>query len=163
MRKLLMASFCVCLSSVPVSLSAQGRPIEGHQNLKLGMTIAEASAAEPLAEPVAQPDSACPPGTCLAYFDRRFLGNGYRVRAEFGPDDSLHRIALSMLIARGESPCRRQLQNTAKDFTRAYGAPQNVANGVTTWQDGEAAIALTDRCTAAAGSTIAIVIDSRHH
>ena len=131
MQKLLVAGFWLCLLSLPVSVAAQGRPIEGHQNLKLGMTVAEAIVAEPRAEP----DNSCPPGTCLGYFDRRFLSTGYQVKADFGPDDRLRSIALSMLIAQGEAPCRRQLGSAAKDFTRAYGAPESVGGGVMTWQD----------------------------
>jgi len=155
MQKLLLAGLWLCLASLPAHAAAQGRPIEGHQNLKLGMTLAEAVAAEPSAKP----DKSCPAGTCLGYFDRRFLGNGYQVLADFGPDDSLHSIALSMLMAQGETPCRRQVQSAAKDFTRAHGAPDSVADGVTRWHVGQTAIALTDGCAAIGGSTIAITID----
>lgn len=159
MQKLLMAGFGLCLLSLPITVAAQGRPIEGHQNLRLGMTEAEATAAEPLA----RPENDCPSGRCLGYFDRRFLGAGYAVRADFGRADSLRSISLSMLVAQGEAPCRRQLQTTTRDFTRAYGKPDSVNDGVTTWQDALAAIALTDGCGTAGGSTIDITIASQFH
>ena len=158
MQKLLAAAFWLCLLSLPVSVAAQSQPIEGHQNLKLGMTIAEAIAAEPLAKP----DNSCPPGTCLAYFDRRFLSTGYQVRADFGTEDRLRSILLSMRVKLGEAPCRRQLQSVAKDFTRTYGAPESAVDGVTNWQDARAAVALTDGCADTRGSTIIITINSRH-
>ncbi|MGD1879685.1 MAG: hypothetical protein ACFB13_19550 [Kiloniellaceae bacterium] len=160
MQKLLVAAFWLCLLSLPITVaaaSAEGRPIEGHQNLRLGMTLAEAEAAEPRA----QPDGNCPDGTCLGYFDRRFLSTGYQVLAVFGADDSLHSIALSMLMAQGEASCRRQLGTAARDFTRSYGAPDSTADGISTWHDSTAAIVLTDGCAAAGGSTIAITINSQ--
>ena len=157
MLKLLMAAVWLCMLSPPVSAAAQNRPIEGHQNLRLGMTIAEAIAAEPLA----RPDNSCPPDTCLSYFDRRFLSTGYQVRADFGTEDRLRSILLSMRVKLGEAPCRRQLRSAAEDFTRTYGAPESDSDGVTTWQDARAAVVLTDGCAAAAGSTIAITIDRR--
>jgi hypothetical protein len=156
MQKLLMAGFGLCLLSLPITVAAQGRPIEGHQNLRLGMTEAEATAAEPLA----RPEGDCPSGRCLGYFDRRFLSTGYQVRADFGTADSLRRISLSMLVAQGEAPCRREVQTATRDFIRSYGKPDSVAEGVTTWQDTLAAIALTDGCSAAGGSTIDITIAS---
>lgn len=159
MQRLLTAGFWLCLLCLPLQALAQDGPAVGHQNLRLGMTVAEALAAEPLA----RPDAGCPPGTCLGYFDRRFLNTGFRVLADFGPNDSLHRIALSMLAAQGEAPCRRELQSAARDFTRIHGAPDAVADGVTTWRNGPAAIALADGCAAAGGSTIAITIDSQAH
>lgn len=154
MQKLLIAGLWVCLLSLPITAAAQGRPIEGHQNWRLGMTEAEAAAAEPLA----QPEGDCPSGRCLGYFDRRFLSTGYQVLADFGTADSLRRISLSMLVAQGEAPCRRQLQSATRDFIRAYGKPDSVADGVTTWQDPLAAIALTDGCATTGGSTIDITI-----
>lgn len=159
MQKLLMAGLWVCLLSLPITVAAQGRPIEGHQNLRLGMTEAEAAAAEPLA----RPEGDCPSDRCLGYFDRRFLGTGYQVRADFGSADSLRRISLSMLVAQGEAPCRRQLQSATRDFTRAYGKPDSVNDGVTTWQGTLAAIALTDGCAPAGGSTIEITIADQLH
>jgi hypothetical protein len=161
MQKLLLAAFWLCLLSLPVSVaaSAEGRPIEGHQNLKLGMTVAQAAAAEPRAKP----DRECPDGTCLEYFDRRFLSTGYQVRADFGVDNTLHSIALSMLMPQGEAPCRRQLGTAARDFTRAYGTPDSISDGVTTWQDPLAAVVLTDGCAAAGGSVIVITINSQPH
>src|SRR3546814_17208268 len=68
MQKLLMAGFWLFLLSLPIHAAAQGRPIEGHQNMRLGMSVAEAVAAEPRA----RPDDGCPSGRCLGYFDRRF-------------------------------------------------------------------------------------------
>jgi len=159
MQKLLMAGLWVCLLSLPITVAAQGRPIEGHQNLRLGMTEAEATAAEPLA----RPEGDCPSGRCLGYFDRRFLSTGYQVLADFGTADSLRRISLSMLVPQGEAPCRRELQTTTRDFVRAYGKPASVADGITTWQGALAAIALTDGCSAAGGSTIDISIASQPH
>ncbi len=157
MQKLLTAGFWLCLVSLPLPAPAQDGPAIGHQNLRLGMSIAEALAAEPLA----RSDPGCPPGTCLGYFDRRFLNTGYSVLADFGPNDSLRRIALSMVATQGEAPCRRELQSAARDFSRIHGAPDTVADGVTTWRNGPAAIALADGCAKAAGSTIAITIDSQ--
>src|SRR3546814_8175778 len=58
MQKLLMAGFWLFLLSLPIHAAAQGRPIEGHQNLRLGMSVAEAVAAEPRA----RPDDGCPSG-----------------------------------------------------------------------------------------------------
>lgn len=159
MQKLLMAGLWICLLSLPITASAQGRPIEGHQNLRLGMTEAEATAAEPLA----RPENDCPSDHCLHYFDRRFLGTGYEVRADFGSANSLRRISLSMQVAQGEAPCRRQLQSATRDFTRAYGKPVSVNDGVTVWQDALAAIALTDGCAPIGGSTIDISIASQRH
>jgi len=159
MQKLLMAGFGLCLLSLPISVAAQGRAIEGHQNLKLGMTEAEATAAEPLAHPVTD----CPSGRCLGYFDRRFLATGYEVRADFGGADSLRRISLSMQVPLGEAPCRRQLQSERRELIRAYGKPASSDGPVTTWEDALGAIALTDGCAAAGGSTIDITIASQLH
>jgi hypothetical protein len=157
MQSLLTAGLWLCLLCLPLQAVAQDGTAVGHQNLRLGMTVAEALVAEPLAKP----EAGCPPGTCLGYFDRRFLNTGYRVLADFGPNDSLHSIALSMQAAQGEAPCRRELQSAARDFSRIHGAPDTVAGGVTTWRSGPAAIVLADGCATAGGSTIAITIDTR--
>src|SRR3546814_16130336 len=97
MHKLLMASFWLCLLSLPIHAAAQGRPIEGHQNLRLGMSVAEAVAAEPRA----RPDRGCPSGRCLGSFDRRFLTSGYQVLADFGQHDSPQNIPPPRPLAPG--------------------------------------------------------------
>src|SRR3546814_484006 len=119
--------------------------------------LAEAVAAEPRA----RPDDGCLSGRCLGYFDRRFLTSGYQVLADFGQHDSLQSIALSMLMAQGEAACKRQVQSASRDFTRAHGAPDSAGDGRFTWRVGQAAIALTDGCGKAGGSTIAITIESQ--
>src|SRR3546814_20072399 len=110
MQKLLMAGFWLFLLSLPIHAAAQGRPIEGHQNLRLGMSVAEAVAAEPRA----RPDDGCPSGRCLGYFDRRFLTSGYQVLADFGQPDTQQSIALSILMAQGEAARSRQVQGARK-------------------------------------------------
>src|SRR3546814_19398119 len=104
MQKLLMAGFWLFLLSLPIHATAQGRPIEGHQNLRLGMSVAEAVAAEPRA----RPDDGCPSGRCPGYFDRRFLTSGYQVLAVFGQHDTLPTLALSLLMAQGRAACTPQ-------------------------------------------------------
>jgi hypothetical protein len=125
MQSLLTAGLWLCLLCLPLQALAQDGAAVGHQNLRLGMTVAEALVAEPLAKP----EVGCPPGTCLGYFDRRFLNTGYRVLADFGPNDSLHSIALSMQAAQGEAPCRRELQSAARDYDPPDRGSEKTAGG----------------------------------
>ena len=123
MIKLSTTAFFCCLLGLPVAVAAQGRPIEGHQNLRLGMTIEQALAAEPRAKRTAE----CNQRGCLRYFDRRFLSTGFQVLADFGHRDSLETILMSAVLAGGGAVrCADFYRNAVKDYTREHGAPQSI-------------------------------------
>ncbi|MEQ8356383.1 MAG: hypothetical protein RH942_12650 [Kiloniellaceae bacterium] len=154
-----MAAFAICLLGQPAAVEAQNRPIEGHQNLKLGMTISEALAAEPRA----RRSNDCDQHGCLSYFDRRFLGTGFQVRADFGEADSLGSILMSVELAGGGAVrCADFYRNAVRDYTRAHGVPEDSSEAVATWQDAFAIITVTGGCTAGNDSTVQIAIDRRY-
>jgi hypothetical protein len=159
MIKLSTTVFFCCLLALPVAVAAQSQPIEGHQNLRLGMTIEQALAAEPRAKRTAE----CNQHGCLRYFDRRFLGTGFQVLADFGDQDSLQTILMSAVLAGGGAVrCADFYRNAVKDYTREHGAPESITQGVVIWQDASAVITVSDDCAGGDGGTVAVVINRRH-
>lgn len=156
MQRIYAAAAMVCLLGMPVA--AQGRPIEGHQNLRLGMTIEEALASEPRAERTRD----CDRQDCLRYFDRRFLSTGFQVLAIFGEQNGLETIQMFAVLAGGGAVrCADFYRNAVKDYTRDHGAPQSITGGVATWQDASAVITVTDSCTRGNEATVAVAITRR--
>ena len=158
MQKLRIAALMLCLLGVSTAVAAQNQPIVGHQNLKLGMTIEEALAAEPLAQLLRD----CEQHSCLSYFDRRFLGTGFNVLAGFSAENRLESIAMSVVLAGGGAVrCADFYRSAFKDYTGAHGAPERITGTVVTWEDASAVITVTRGCNAGADSTIDVAIDRR--
>jgi len=158
LRRTYAAAAVACLLSVPLAVAAQGRPIEGHQNLRLGMTIEEALAAEPLARRTGD----CAGHDCLRYFDRRFLSSGFQVVADFGEQGGLESIQMSAVLAGGGAMrCADFYRNAVKDYTRNHGAPQSTSSDGVTWRDASAVITVTGRCAKGEEGTVTVAINQR--
>lgn len=120
---------------------ADTRPIEGHENWKLGMTKAEALAAEPRAEP-----RDCEGGTCLHYADQRFPTAEVDVFARFAEDDFLDAIVVTMKPQPGDNLCRRIAAQLAAFYTAAHGETLPVSGVAWVWSGPEAALTLLNHC-----------------
>ena len=120
---------------------AQTRPIEGHENWNLGMTKAEALAAEPRAEP-----KECDGGTCLHYTDERFPTADVDVSARFAEDDFLDVIVVTMKPDPGDNRCQRIAAQLAAFYTAAHGQTMPVSGVAWVWTTPEASLTLLRYC-----------------
>ena len=111
-----MAGWICCLLWLPAAAAAQTRPIEGHENWKLGMTMAEALAAEPRAE-----SHDCGEAVCLRYADRRFATAVIAVSGRFGAADALDVIIVTMAVKPGNNRCQQLSARLAAFYTAAHG------------------------------------------
>ena len=137
---ILAAALAVCL--LPAATAQAGtRPIEGHEKWKLGMTKAEALAAEPRAEP-----KDCPGGTCLHYADERFPTAAVDVSARFAEDDFLDVIVVVMKPQPGDNRCRRISAQLAAFYTAAHGETMPVSGEAWVWTDPKASLTLLNHC-----------------
>ena len=133
------------LVQLPAEAAAQTRPIEGHENWKLGMTKADALAVEPRAEP-----KDCDGGTCLHYADERFPTAEVDVSARFAEDDFLDAIVVTMRPQPGNNRCRRIAAQLAAFYTSAHGETMPVSAVAWVWTQPEAALTLLNHCDGAA-------------
>lgn len=127
------------LAASPVA--ADTRPIEGHENWKLGMTKAVAQAAEPRAEP-----KECDGGTCLHYADERFPTAEVDVSARFAEGDFLDVIVVTMKPQPGDNRCRRIAAQLAAFYTAAHGETMPVSEVAWVWTEPKAALTLLNYC-----------------
>lgn len=138
------AAACLLFQS-PLPAAAQTRPIEGHENWKLGMTRSEALAAEPRAEP-----KDCAGGTCLYYADERFPTAAVEVTARIAEDDFLDAIVVTMKPQPGDNRCRRIAAQLAAFYTAAHGETLPVSAMSWVWTQPEAGLTLLNHCEASA-------------
>lgn len=135
-------ALAVCLlCQLPLPAAGQTRPIEGHENWKLGMTKAEAQAAEPRSEP-----KACDGGTCLHYADERFPTAEVDVSARFDGEDFLDAIVVTMKPQPGDNRCRRISAQLAAFYTAAHGETLPVSDVAWVWTGPKAALTLLNYC-----------------
>jgi len=134
------AAVSVCLLWV-FPAAAQIRPIEGHENWKLGMSTAEALAAEPRAE---QRD--CDGATCLHYADRRFASAEIAVSARFNAADRLDVIIVTMAVKPGDNRCLRLAAQLAAFYTAAHGETLPLSGETWIWTSPEASLTLLKNC-----------------
>jgi len=144
MRCALAAAAACLLVLFSAPAGAQTRPIEGHESWKLGMTRAEALAAEPRAEP-----KDCDGGTCLHYADERFPTAAVDVSARFAADDFLDAIVVTMKPQPGDNRCRRIATQLAAFYTAAHGETLPVSAVTWVWTQPEAALTLLNHCDGA--------------
>jgi hypothetical protein len=128
--------------------------IEGYGPWKLDMTIAEARAAEPRAEP--WESDTCEPGTCLSFFEPRFSGGSRQISADFRDNDRLHQI-LTTLVIEDEARCRKTGEDLRGGYVELLGAPDSSrpSGGFTFWERGKTHYALSVGCDS---GLIAIVV-----
>jgi hypothetical protein len=152
----------LCLAWLPAATArAQTKPIEGHENWKLGMTLAEALAAEPRAE-----RHACQEATCLHYDDQRFATAEVDASARFDGNDFLDVIVVIMKPQPGDNRCRRIAAQLAAFYTAAHGETMPVSEVAWVWTTPEASLTLLNHCDsdqADEGGTINILFESLVH
>ena len=129
----------LCLA--PTFASADIRPIEGHENWKLGMTQAEALAAEPRAEP-----HDCESAYCLHYADERFASAEIDVSARFNAADSLDLIIVTLAVQPGDNRCLRLATQLAAFYTAAHGETLPISGETWVWTSPEASLPLLRNC-----------------
>ena len=162
------AALVFCLMGLPLAGAAaqtgaqtgtqtgpQTRPIEGHENWKLGMTLAEAQAAEPRAR-----QSACAEATCLHYADQRFSSAQIGVSARFNDTDALDVIIVSMAVKPGDNRCKRLYVQLAAFYTAAHGETLPVSPESWAWNSPGASLTLLNDCAAGEGGMINILIEA---
>ena len=137
----LAAALAAALAGVPWAAAAAPRPIEGHENWKLGMTKAEALTAEPRAVP-----KDCAGGSCLHYADDRFPTAEVDVSARFAEDDFLDVIVVVMKPQPGDNRCRRISAQLAAFYTAAHGETMPVSGEAWVWTDPKASLTLLNHC-----------------
>jgi hypothetical protein len=139
----------------PLQAAAQTRPIEGHENWKLGMTQAEALAAEPRAEPID-----CDADDCLRYSDHRFASADITVSAHFTAADVLDVIVIDMAVKPGENLCRRLYAQLAAFYTAAHGQTAPISQDAWVWTSPQATLSLLTTCKANEAGNINILFQS---
>lgn len=140
---------------LPLQAAAQTRPIEGHENWKLGMTRAEALAAEPRAEPIA-----CDEDDCLRYSDHRFASAEIAVSAHFTEADVLDVIVVEMAVKPGENLCRRLYAQLAAFYTSAHGQTAPISQDAWVWSSPQATLSLLTTCKANSAGNISILFQA---
>jgi len=131
------------------------RPIEGHENWKLGMTLAEALAAEPRAA-----RHACAESTCLHYADRRFPTAEVAVSAHFDAAETLDIIVITMDVKPGDNRCQRVYAQLAAFYTAAHGETLPVSREAWIWSQPQATLSLLSQCGEGQDETINILFES---
>lgn len=152
------ASLVACLVFLTLAPAAAQdvRPIEGHENWKLGMSMAEALAAEPRAE-----RRDCGDATCLHYADRRFASAEIAVSAHFdAAADALDVIVITMAVKPGDNRCQRLYAQLAAFYTAAHGETLPVSQDAWIWSQPEATLTLLNRCRSDEQKTINILFES---
>ena len=150
------AALAVCLLwQLPLQAAGQARPIEGHENWKLGMTQAEAQAAEPRAEAIA-----CAEDSCLRYTDHRFATAEIAVSAHFTEADVLDVIVVEMAVQPGENFCRRLFAQLAAFYTSAHGVTAPVSQDAWVWTSPQATLSLLTTCKTNTAGNINILFQS---
>lgn len=139
----------------PLQAAAQTRPIEGHENWKLGMTQAEARAAEPRADPID-----CDEDDCLRYSDDRFASADITVSAHFTEADVLDVIVVDMAVKPGENLCRRLYAQLAAFYTAAHGQIAPINQDAWVWTSPRATLSLLTTCKANEAGKINILFQS---
>lgn len=150
-----MAGWICCLLWLPAAAAAQTRPIEGHENWKLGMTMAEALAAEPRAE-----SHDCGEAVCLRYADRRFATAVIAVSARFGAADALDVIIVTMAVKPGNNRCQQLSARLAAFYTAAHGETMPLSEETWIWSSPEANLTLLRDCKTGAQGMINILVEA---
>lgn len=140
---------------LPLDAAAQTRPIEGHENWKLGMTQAEAQAAEPRARAID-----CEGDACLRYRDHRFASADITVSAHFTAQDVLDVIVVDMAVEAGENLCRRLYAQLAAFYTAAHGQTAPISQDAWVWTSPAASLSLLTSCKAHEAGTINILFEA---
>lgn len=143
------------LAPLAAPAAADVRPIEGHANWKLGMTLAEAEAAEPRAE-----RRDCAGATCLQYADERFPTAEVDVSARFNGDERLDVIVVIMKPQPGGNRCKRISAQLAAFYTAAHGQTMPVSAEAWIWSDPKASLTLLNHCESAEPGVINILFEA---
>lgn len=156
-RETAMAAVMACLLWLPTAPAAAQdvRPIEGHENWKLGMNLAEALAAEPRAE-----RRSCADSTCLHYADRRFPTADIAVSAHFSAAEVLDIIVITMNVKPGDNRCRRVYAQLAAFYTAAHGETLPMSREAWVWSQPQATLSLLSQCGQGEQGTINILFES---
>jgi hypothetical protein len=150
------ALWVLCLIWLPLAPAwGQTRPIEGHEYWKLGMSMAEARAAEPRAEP-----HDCDESICLHYADKRFATAEIVVSAHFTSSGTLDVILITMTPDPSDNRCIRLSAQLAAFYTAAHGETMPVSPETWIWGTSEATLTLLSHCQTAQG-VINIIVESR--
>lgn len=139
-RRLAGAMVCL-LGLAPAAAFGETRPIEGHENWKLGMTLGEALAAEPRAE-----RRDCDGATCLHYADQRFASAEIDVSARFDDAERLDLIVVTMAVQPGDNRCLRLATQLAAYYTAAHGQTLPLSGETWTWTSPQASLTLLRNC-----------------
>lgn len=140
------------------AVAQEARPIEGHENWKLGMSMAEALAAEPRAE-----RHECDGSTCLHYADRRFSTADIAVSARFDASDALDVIVVTMAVKPVETVenlCRRVYTQLAAFYTAAHGETLPVSRDAWIWSSPDASLTLLSRCGPGEDDVVNILVEA---
>lgn len=129
--------------------------IEGHENWKLGMTRAQAEAAEPRAEA-----RDCAGATCLQYADERFPTAQVDVSARFNEAGLMDVIVVIMKPEPGNNRCRRISAQLAAFYTARHGETMPVSAEAWIWSSPEASLTLLNHCGAASEPAINILFEA---
>lgn len=144
------------LGLAPLPAAAQTRPIEGHENWKLGMSMEQAQAAEPRAE-----RHDCGEGTCLHYADQRFPSADIAVSAHFNGDDAMDVIIVTMAVKPGDNLCKKLYAQLAAFYTSAHGNTLPVNEHTWVWTTPQATLTLLDNCKSDDDNTINILYEAQ--
>jgi len=154
-KSVLAAALAGCLPWLAVPpAQADTRPIEGHENWKLGMTLGEAEAAEPRAE-----RRDCAGATCLHYADERFATAKVDVSARFSDDEMLDVIVVIMKPQPGDNRCKRISAQLAAFYTAAHGETMPVSAEAWVWSTPEASLTLLNHCDSGPQGVINILFE----
>ncbi|GAB4358692.1 MAG: hypothetical protein Kow00114_11100 [Kiloniellaceae bacterium] len=152
----LAAALAGAVPALPGTAAANDiRPIEGHENWRLGMTLAEAEAAEPRAE-----RRDCAGATCLQYADERFPTAAVDVSARFNGDQRLDVIVVIMKPQPGDNRCKRISAQLAAFYTAAHGETMPVSAEAWVWTDPRASLTLLNHCDSAEPGVINILFEA---
>ncbi len=137
-----LAGVVVCLLGLaPAAALGETRPIEGHENWKLGMTLGEALAAEPRAE-----RRDCDGTACLHYADQRFASAEIDVSARFNDAERLDLIVVTMAVQPGDNRCLRLAAQLAAFYTAAHGETLPLSSETWVWSSPQANLTLLRNC-----------------
>lgn len=155
LRKTAACGVCL-LGLIPAAALAETRPIEGHENWKLGMSTAEALAAEPRAE---QHD--CDGASCLHYADQRFAASAdIAVSARFDAADRLDVIIVTMAVKPGDNRCLRLSAQLAAFYTASHGETLPLSGETWVWTSPAASLTLLRNCRIGQEGMISILFEA---
>lgn len=155
MLRAIASGMILAAALAPAAARAEVQPIKGHENWTLGMSRAEALAAEPRAAP-----HDCAGASCLHYADRRFAGAEIEVSARFNAADRLDVIIVTLDVAPGDNRCLRLATQLAAYYTAAHGETLPISGETWIWTSPQASLTLLRQCRIGQEGRISILFEA---